>query len=302
MADENGKAIFKNNRPIPIDNGRYFGVNDDNGADYRRTLLHTLKKMGVNARKSHHEVSPGQQEIVLSHGHALSIADEIMKTKNTAKIIAKQFNFFASFMPYPIEGKNGSGTHFHQNFTDLNGNNVFYDEKGLFHLSKIALSFIAGQLKYIKEILAVLNCEVNSYKRLSAGLEAPNYIGWGGQERSALIRVPPFNSKTARIELRCPDLKCNPYLALALMLAAGLKGVEEELPPDDPVREDNFKMCSQNRLHSSLSEALKDYVQSELVQETLGEHTFQMFLEEKLGELDYYNSSLNEKDFEMSFF
>jgi len=304
VADQDGNPIFENGLPIPIDKGSYLGLNEDNGIEYRRTLLHSLenlKKETVEVKKSHHEVEWGQQEISVSHGYALNIADEIMIIKDAIKKIAKKFGFYASFIP--IIKKIGNGMHLHINLTDLNGKNVFHDKNGPFGLSKIALNSIEGLLKHTNEFLPVTNCEVNSYKRLISGSEVPNRKNWGRGDRDFFIKIPSFNegnSKSTHIELRCPDGKFNPYIALAILLRANLKGIEENLSPPEP-EEDNNINCSQNRLPSSLSEALDYFEKSELAKETFGEHTFKMFLKAKREECAIFNRTVTNLDLKMSF-
>lgn len=314
LADKNGKAILdKNGEPVPIDNGKYFGINDDNGADYRRHLLHTLKeqnKTKVKTKKSHHEVGPGQQEIVLSHADALDIADQIMITKTAIKAIAKQFGFYASLMAKPLQNEAGTGMHFHGNFTDIEGKNVFPQKGGLLNLSEIALNCIAGQLKHIDEILPILACTVNSYKRLVPGYEAPTEKIWADENnRSALIRIPIISEKklySARAELRCADPRCNPYLAFAVLGEAGRIGIEKNLEPPDLVQKNVFEMSQQEKnslsiksLPSSLSYALDPYEKSKLVRETLGEHTFKYFLKAKRDECEIFDRTVTRKEREM---
>ncbi|MFC1613205.1 glutamine synthetase family protein [Patescibacteria group bacterium] len=307
LADEKGQAVFKDGRPIPIDTNGYFDI-DGAGTECLRTIIYTLKKMGINADKAHHEVAPGQYEIGIPHGPALDIADQIMMIKITTKAIAKKFGFYASDMPKPLEDDNGSGMHFHQNLIDKNGNNIFFNDKEPSALSEKALYFLAGQLEHIDEILPILASHVNSYKRLVPNFEAPVYKTWANSNRSSLIRVPSFKPKSARIELRCADPECNPYLVFSALLEAGLRGIKEKILPPKSIEKNLFKMSQEERselsimsLSQSLEKALEYYKTSKLVKNTLGKHAFKMFLNLKEKECNFSNTSVNSIDFKMSF-
>jgi glutamine synthetase len=295
-------------KPEPLDRGGYFDLIPlDYATDLRRETILALEAMGIRVEYSHHEVAPSQHEIDLRYTDALSMADNAMTYRLVVKEVALRHGVYASFMPKPIFGQNGSGMHTHQSL--FKGNkNAFYDPKDEFHLSKIAKSYMAGILKHAKEISSINSQWVNSYKRLVPGYEAPVYIAWARRNRSSLVRVPmykPGKEKATRIELRCPDPACNPYLAFAVMLAAGLKGIEKgyELPP--PVEEDIFEMSEKQRidrgiesLPGSLAEAIQYTEKSELVRETLGDHIFDKFIENKKIEWDHYRIHVSQFELE----
>ena len=243
---------FKSSEGAPqiLDKGGYFDLTPlDVATELRRETILTLEAMGIHVEYSHHEVAPSQHEIDLRYTDALTMADNAMTYRLVVKEIALKHGVYATFMPKPIFGQNGSGMHTHQSL--FKGNkNAFFDPKDEFHLSKIAKSYMAGILKHSKEITSITSQWVNSYKRLVPGYEAPVYISWARRNRSALVRVPmykPGKEKATRMEFRSPDPACNPYLAFAVMLAAGLKGIEKgyELPP--PVEEDIFEMSEAAR-------------------------------------------------------
>jgi len=295
-------------KPVILDEGGYFDLTPlDVATELRRETILTLEAMGVHVEYSHHEVAPSQHEIDLRYTDALSMADNAMTYRLVVKQIAMKHGVYATFMPKPIFGQNGSGMHTHQSL--FKGNkNAFFDPKDEFHLSKMAKSYIAGILKHSKEITSITSQWVNSYKRLVPGYEAPVYISWARRNRSALVRVPmykPGKEKATRIEFRSPDPACNPYLAFAVMLAAGLKGIEKgyELPP--PVEEDIFEMSEASRkkhgidsLPGSLSEAIQLTEKSELVKETLGDHIFEKFIENKKIEWDHYRTHVSQFELE----
>ncbi len=281
-----------------LDRGGYFDLTPlDVASDLRRDTIRTLEFMGIPVEYSHHEVAPSQHEIDLRYTEALAMADAAMTYRLTVKEVAMQHGVYATFMPKPIFGENGSGMHVHQSlFKD--GSNAFFDEKDEYFLSKEGKSYIAGLLKHAKELSSVVAQWVNSYKRLVPGYEAPVYISWARRNRSALIRVPmykPGKANATRMEFRCPDPACNPYLAFAVMLAAGMKGMEEGYALPDPVEEDIFKMTEKERdargiesLPGSLGQAIHMTERSELVRETLGDHIFNKFIENKKLEWDQY--------------
>jgi glutamine synthetase len=291
-------------KPVGLDAGGYFDLTPlDVATDLRRETILSLEALGIHVEYSHHEVAPSQHEIDLRYAEALAMADNAMTYRLVVKEIAMKHGVYASFMPKPIFGQNGSGMHTHQSLFK-GDKNAFFDIKDEFHLSKMAKSYIAGILKHSKEITSITSQWVNSYKRLVPGYEAPVYISWARRNRSALVRVPmykPGKEKATRIELRSPDPACNPYLAFAVMLAAGLKGIEKgyELPP--PVEEDIYEMSEEARkkhgidsLPGSLSEAIQLTEQSELVRETLGDHVFQKFIENKKIEWDQYRTHVSQ--------
>ena len=295
-------------KPAILDEGGYFDLTPlDVATELRRETILTLEAMGVHVEYSHHEVAPSQHEIDLRYAEALTMADHAMTYRLVVKQIAMKHGVYATFMPKPLFGQNGSGMHTHQSL--FKGNkNAFFDPKDEFHLSKLAKSYIAGILKHSKEITSITSQWVNSYKRLVPGYEAPVYISWARRNRSALVRVPmykPGKEKATRIEFRSPDPACNPYLAFAVMLAAGLKGIEKgyELPP--PVEEDIFEMSEASRkkhgiesLPGSLAEAIQLTEKSDLVKETLGDHIFEKFIENKRIEWDQYRTHVSQFELE----
>ena len=297
--------IFESSaRPAIMDHGGYFDAPPlDLGNDVRRDIILALNRMGITVEYSHHEVAPSQHEIDLRYAEALAMADIAMTYKVVCKEIARKHGCFVSFMPKPIFGINGSGMHTHQSLFK-NGRNVFYDPNDKYFLSPECKSYIAGLLKHSPEFCAVTNQWVNSYKRLIPGYEAPVYIAWARQNRSSLVRVPlykPGKEIATRIELRSPDPACNPYLAFAVMLAAGLKGIEEGYALPDPVEEDIYEMSARERseyqiesLPGSLGEAVRIMEQSTLLKEALGEHIFTKFIENKKKEWDDYRIQVTE--------
>jgi glutamine synthetase len=263
--------------------------------------------MGIEVEYSHHEVAPSQHEIDLRYDEALSMSDKTMTYRLVVKEIARQHGSYATFMPKPIFGQNGSGMHVHQSLFQ-GDKNLFFDGKDPYHLSGIAKGYIAGIMKHARDIIAVTNQWVNSYKRLVPGYEAPVYISWARRNRSAMIRVPmykPGKEVATRIEFRAPDPACNPYLAFAVMLAAGLKGIENDYELSDPVEEDIYKMSKEEKkergiitLPDNLYEALIEVEKSELVKEALGEHIFNKFIENKKIEWDMYRTHVSKYEIE----
>ncbi len=300
---------FKNsNKPETLDSGGYFDlIPRDEAIDLRRETVLALEEMNIEVEYAHHEVAPSQHEIDLRYKDALTMADIVMTHRLTVKEIAFKNGVFATFMPKPLFGQNGSGMHTHMSlFKD--GTNVFWDHKGEYTLSDEALQFIAGLLKYSPEICSVIAQWVNSYKRLVPGYEAPVYLSWAQKNRSDLIRVPmykPGKEEAMRIEYRAPDPACNPYLAFSCMLRAGLKGIEEKLTPPKPVEDNIYNMTDEERmkrgiksLPGSLIEALQLTEKSELVRETLGEHVFKEFIGNKKAEWDNYRKSITDYEIE----
>jgi glutamine synthetase len=284
--------------PEPVDSSGYFDHTPQGiGNDFRREAITMLESMGISVEFSHHEGGPGQQEIDLRYADALSTADNIMTFRVVVKEVALSQGIYASFMPKPLSDQPGSGMHTHMSLFE-GDRNAFFEGGAQYQLSKTGRAFIAGLLHHAAEITAVTNQWVNSYKRLAVGDEAPSFISWGHNNRSALVRVPmykPHKGQSSRVEFRSLDSAANPYLAFALMLAAGLKGIEEgyELPRE--AEDDVWSLTSRERkalgikpLPSSLAEAIQAMEDSELVAETLGEHVFDFFLRNKRAEWQDY--------------
>jgi glutamine synthetase len=300
---------FKNKEePLGLDNGGYFDSPPlDLAANLRRDTIFSLQSMGIDVEYSHHEVAPSQHEIDLRYDDALSMSDKTMTYRIVVKEIARRHGYYATFMPKPIFGENGSGMHVHQSLFK-GDKNLFFDGNDPFHLSKIAKGYIAGIMRHAREIIAVTNQWVNSYKRLVPGYEAPVYISWARRNRSAMIRVPmykPGKEVATRIEFRAPDPSCNPYLAFAVMLAAGLKGIEDEYVLPDPIEEDIYKMSKKEKnekgittLPDNLYEAIIEVEKSKLVKEALGEHIFNKFIENKKIEWDMYRTHVSKYEIE----
>jgi glutamine synthetase len=293
-------------RPVssPVDEGGYFDLTPhDVSHDFRRDAITMLEQMGISVEFSHHEVAPGQQEIDLRYADALTTADNIMTFRLVVKEVALQQGVYATFMPKPYSDQPGSAMHTHVSLFE-GDRNAFYDPDDPLHLSKVARSFISGLLKHSAEITAVTNQWVNSYKRLSWGGEAPSYVSWGANNRSALVRVPmykPSKGQSTRVELRAPDSACNPYLTFALVLAAGLEGVEKgyDLPPG--AEADVSSLSREEReahgieeLPDSLAAAIATMEKSDLVRETLGDGVFDYFLRNKRAEWDDYRREVTQ--------
>jgi glutamine synthetase len=291
---------------VVLDNGGYFDLTPlDSASDLRRDTVLTLEKMGIPVEYSHHEVAPSQHEIDLRYADALSMADNVMTYRLVVKEIAMQSGVYASFMPKPIFGQNGSGMHVHQSLFSKDGNAFFdaNDPQG-YNLSEVAKHYIAGLLKYAPEFCAVTNPLVNSYKRLVPGYEAPVYIAWARRNRSALVRVPmykPGKEVATRLELRCPDPSANPYLAFAVMLGAGLKGIEEQLELAPEATNNIFHMSDAEleaadikTLPGTLGEAIDKFEASELMREVLGDHIHSFYVQNKRAEWDAYRLQVTE--------
>jgi len=287
-----------------LDNGGYFDMTPlDVATDLRRDTVLALEQMGIGVEYSHHEVAPSQHEIDMRYTDALTMADNAMTYRLVVKQIATANGVYASFMPKPIFGENGSGMHVHQSLFKGDAN-AFFEKNDSYHLSDIARHYIAGLLRHAPEFTAITNQWVNSYKRLVPGYEAPVYLSWARRNRSDMIRVPeykPGREKATRVELRSPDPGCNPYLAFAVMLAAGLEGVEKKYELPAPIEENVFEMTEAERhergigtLPGSLDEAIKLTENSELVRKTLGEHVFNAFIENKKLEWDKYRIQITE--------
>ncbi|MDD5423784.1 MAG: glutamine synthetase family protein [Candidatus Omnitrophica bacterium] len=296
---------FKDNTSTePLDNGGYFDLTPpDPAADLRRDTVLMLESMGIGVEYSHHEVSPSQHEIDLRYTDALTMADAAMTYRVTVKEVAQKYGVYATFMPKPIFGMNGSGMHVHQSLFK-GDKNAFFDAKDKYHLSKIAKNYIAGLLKHSREITSVTSQWVNSYKRLVPGYEAPVYIAWAKRNRSTLVRIPeykPGKEKATRVEYRSPDPACNPYLAFSVMLAAGLEGIEKNYELMPPMEENVFELTPEERtkrgikpLPGDLYEAILETEKSSVVRKALGEHAFHTFIENKKIEWDKYRARVTD--------
>ena len=297
-----------NQAPKIIDKGGYFDARPlDMGGDLRRDTIFALQDMGIQVEYSHHEVAPSQHEIDVRYDEALKMADKTMTIRIVVKEIARQHGVYATFMPKPLFGENGSGMHTHQSL--FKGDvNAFHDPADKYHLSQAAKCYIAGILKHAREITAITSQWVNSYKRLVPGYEAPVYVSWARRNRSTLVRIPmykPGKEKATRVEFRSPDPACNPYLAFAVMLAAGLKGIEEGYPLPDHIEEDIYQFSAEKRkkfnieeLPGNLYAAIHEVEKSELVRETLGDHIFNKFIENKKIEWDCYRTHVSQYEIE----
>ena len=296
-------------RATPIDYGSYFDLSSHEGYKVIKNIIAALENFGIKVETSHHEVGFGQYEIDFNYGGALDTADKVLTLKYCAKKIAQMHNLHATFMPKPIMDAAGSGMHIHQSLFDIKAKtNAFFDKEHKYNLSKIAFNFIAGQIKHIKAMCAILCPTVNSYKRLASGFEAPVYITWAAMNRSALLRVPKWfgaKSEAARIELRCPDPSCNPYLAFAVMLKAGLDGIKNNLTPPEPVEENIYTLDDESRvsrnidvLPTSLSEALDELKKDEIMADVLGEHLFERYIDVKTKEWDEFKKQVTNWEIE----
>jgi glutamine synthetase len=266
----------------------------DLGEDVRRQIVLALEAMGFEVEAAHHEVAAGQHEIDFRYDDVLATADNVSTFRFIVKNVARENGLHATFMPKPIYGINGSGMHTHMSLLADEGN-VFYDEDAPWQLSRVCLNYIAGLLRHAKGFCAITNPLVNSYKRLVPGYEAPTNIAWSEKNRSPLVRVPAARRNATRVELRMPDPSCNPYLAFAVMLRAGLDGIEQDLDPGPPINKNIFKMSHRERRHlridelpANLSEALDEMEKNDLVRDALGHHIFEHFLEAKREEWDAY--------------
>lgn len=297
---------FKSDKGTPeiLDKGGYFDLTPlDVATSLRRDTILYLESMGIGVEYSHHEVAPSQHEIDLRYTDALTMADNAMTYRLVVKEVALRHGVYATFMPKPIFGVNGSGMHTHQSLFQ-GDKNVFFDPNDKYNLSEVGKHYIAGLLKHCKEIVAVTNQWVNSYKRLVPGYEAPVYISWARRNRSTLVRVPmykPGKEKSTRIEFRCPDPACNPYLAFSVMLAAGLEGIKNKYELPEPIEENVFEMDIKERekagietLPDNLYEAIRYMESSNLVRETLGDHIFFKFIENKKVEWERYRTHVSQ--------
>ncbi len=295
QTDDEGKPTTKTN-----DEASYFDLGPlDHGESTRRQICLALEDMGFEIEASHHEVAQGQHEIDFKYQDALHCADSVMTFKLAVKVIAQENGLHATFMPKPIFGIAGSGMHINMSLFKK-GKNVFYDEKGEKGLSKTAYNFIAGVLHHMKGMAAITNPLVNSYKRLVPGYEAPCYMAWSASNRSALIRIPAARGQSTRLELRCPDPCCNPYLALAVCLAAGLDGIEKGMTPPPEITENIFEMSPAARrrkgiaaLPGSLEEALIALKKDRYITQVLGEHVTAQYIAGKEAEWDEYRTRVS---------
>jgi glutamine synthetase len=288
---------------LPHDRASYFDLTTDLAADVRKEMVNALEAMGITVEASHHEVAVGQHEIDFKYSDALRTADNAITFRTALKAVAQRHGLYATFMPKPFYGINGSGMHTHQSLANAtSGENLFYDGRDEYGLSDLAKHFIAGQLHHARGMSAILAPLVNSYKRLVPGFEAPVYISWARVNRSALIRIPQTTKgrpEATRMELRCPDPSCNPYLAFAVMLAVGLDGIERELPLPRPVEENLYHFddgmmakYAVGMLPGTLREALDELEKDQVVQNALGGHVYEWFMEAKCAEWDEYRKQV----------
>ncbi len=290
--------------PQPLDQGGYFDLTPmDAATELRRETILAMEQMGVEVEYSHHEVAPSQHEIDFRYTDALTMADNVMTYRLVVKEIALKRGVYATFMPKPLQGENGSGMHAHMSL--FHGErNAFFEARDRYHLSRTAKHFVAGLLRHARECTLVTNQWVNSYKRLVPGYEAPVYVSWAERNRSDLIRVPvyqPGKESATRIELRSPDPACNPYLAFSVLLAAGLRGIERRYPLPPPIEENVFEMSEAERrrrgiqtLPGDLYEAIQVAQESDLVREALGAHVFRSFIENKRIEWERYRTHVTD--------
>ncbi|MCL4275484.1 MAG: glutamine synthetase family protein [Anaerolineales bacterium] len=303
----NGHGIH----PVPHDTGGYFDFSSfDEAVVVRTALMDALDSMGLDVEVGHHEVALGQHEIDFRYADALKAADNVLTLKYTVKAIAAQHGLIASFMPKPVYGINGSGMHCHQSLFDIKtGENLFFDAKDEAKLSKLAYSFIAGQLEHARALAAVVAPTVNSYKRLVPGYEAPVYIGWAQQNRSALIRIPRYTEgrdKSVRAELRFPDPASNPYLAFTVMLAAALDGIDRNLTAPKPLNNINlYDLNKEERtklgvteLPGSLGQALAELEKDDVLKAALEPATYEAYMRAKLEEWDEYRLRVSDYEIE----
>ncbi|OIQ60301.1 glutamine synthetase [Moorella thermoacetica] len=286
---------------VTHDQAGYFDLSPvDLGEDARRDMVFSLEAMGFEVEASHHEVAPGQHEIDFKYDNALATADKIATFKFVVRTIAQRHGLHATFMPKPVAGINGSGMHTHQSLFK-EGRNAFYDPDDPLELSKVAYYYIGGLMHHARALTAITNPTVNSYKRLVPGFEAPVYIAWSPRNRSPLIRVPAKRGASTRIELRNPDPSCNPYLALAVMLKAGLDGIKKQIQPPAPAERNIYEMTPAERrdlgigsLPGDLKEALAELSRDEVIREALGDHVYRHFVEAKEKEWEQYRIQVHQ--------
>lgn len=295
--DENGKITLK-----MTDQGGYFDLSPIDGAsDCRRDIVLELEKIGFTVEASHHEVAPSQNEINFQFSNIIEACDKVQTFKLVVKNIARRHNLHATFMPKPIASINGSGMHTNCSLADMNGNNAFYDENDPMGLSLVARQWITGILTHSRNFCAITNPTVNSYKRLVPGYEAPCYVSWSEHNRSVMIRIPATRGKTTRTEIRSVDTTANPYLAIAVILAAGLDAIENNLPLIEPINENLFELTDEQRanlgvknLPDNLKEAVDLLKEDNLIKEALGDHIFSKFIEYKNKEWDEFKKTVTE--------
>ena len=283
------------------DQENYFDMEPmDLGEECRRDIVLTLEKMGFSVEAAHHEVAPGQHEVDFKYADALEAADNIQTFKWVVKTIAKQHGLYATFMPKPLTGVNGSGMHLNMSLFDKDGHNTFYDENGDLKLSQTAYYFLGGLLKHVRSLTAICNPIVNSYKRLVPGYEAPVYVAWSASNRSPLVRVPGSRGMATRLELRSVDPSANPYLAIASVLGAGLSGLKDKVQPAPEVKENIYQMTAAERkakgivdLPDTLHNALKSLADDEVVKNALGDHLYRNFMAAKTREYDSYRVNVS---------
>lgn len=293
--DENGEPTLHLN-----DKGSYFDMAPmDLGENCRREIVLTLEEMGFNVEAAHHEVAPGQHEIDFKYADALAAADNIQTFKLVVKTVARKYGLYATFMPKPLSGINGSGMHLNMSLFDDKGN-TFYDKNGELEISQEAYYFLGGLLKHARSFTAVCNPIVNSYKRLVPGYEAPVYVAWSGSNRSPLIRIPSARGNSTRLELRSVDPTANPYLAIACVLEAGLDGLRNKIEPEHSIDRNIYRMDAEERqkshitnLPDTLHNALKDLSADETMKKALGEHLYNSFIEAKNLEYDSYRTQVS---------
>jgi glutamine synthetase len=296
IARDNGVPSVE---PLPHDQAGYFDLTTDEASNVRKQMVQALEELGIVVEASHHEVAIGQHEIDFKYDDAMRTADNAVTFRTTLKAIAQQHGLYATFMPKPFHGINGNGMHTHQSLWSCDGKtNLFYDANDEYHLSPTARSFMAGLLAHAPGMIAILAPLVNSYKRLVPGYEAPVYISWARINRSALIRIPQASRgrpEATRLELRCPDPSCNPYLAFSAMLAAGLDGIQRNLELAKPVEENLYhfddtmiRKQGVRTLPGSLEEALNEFVEDDVIQTALGAHVCEWFVEAKRAEWSEY--------------
>jgi glutamine synthetase len=295
--------LFKDDQGTEVlDRGGYFDLTTlDVASDFRRDVVFTLRELGIPVEYTHHEVGPSQHEIDMRYADGLTMSDNTMTYRIAVKEVALKHGCYATFMPKPLFGENGSGMHTHQSlFTG--DENAFFDPDDQYYLSDTAKAFIAGQLRHARELSALFAPSVNSYKRLVPGYEAPVYIAWSRRNRSALVRVPvyhPGKEKATRAELRCPDPSCNPYLTFAALLHAGLEGIERGYELPEPIERNLYELTEEERqsmgvdhLPETLGEAIEEMAGSEVVERALGEHIFSRYIDLKREEWQEYRVQL----------
>lgn len=296
QTDAQGNVVLETH-----DVGGYFDLTPvDKGEQCRREIVQVLESIGFEVEAAHHEVAPGQHEIDFKYADAVATADNVSVFRFVVKKVAKDFGLHASFMPKPLFGVNGSGMHCHQSLLDEKGKNAFYDPKAEFQLSAVAMHYIGGILEHAAGFAAITNPLVNSFKRLVPGYEAPINVAWSEKNRSPLVRVPAKRGMSTRCEVRMPDPSCNPYLALGVMLAAGLDGLERKIDPGPPVNKNIFAMSEREKrkykirqLPGDLSEALDALERDRVVKEALGPHILEQYLEAKRQEWAEYISHVH---------